>query len=119
MTLASHLQDRERGGTVIKFDGKERRKWLPRPLAFFVWEAENERLMPLAIEVTRGGKVFTPCDARVGRRLAPGPLKRLFKRDCDNWFFAKICVSSADLMHHELCTHLGYAPFFNGCCLDN
>jgi hypothetical protein len=106
------LQDQERGGTVMTISGKERRKWLPRPLAFFEWETEKARLMPLAIEVSRGGKVFTPFDTKAVNPSAPSALKDRFKVDCDNWFFAKVCVSTADAMHHELSSHLACALFF-------
>lgn len=91
----------------MKFDGKEKRKWLPRPLAFFEWETDNERLMPLAIEVIRAGRVFTPCDTKASRRFMPGFLKHVFKRNCDDWFFAKLCVNTADTTHHEIASHLG------------
>lgn len=102
------MQERKRGGTPMKFGKDESRKWLPRPLAFFEWETDNQRLMPLAIEVARGGRVFIPKDTSTPRRFVPGPLKKIIKRGCDDWFFAKLCVNTADAMHHEMSTHLGY-----------
>ena len=95
------------GGTV-EHDGKVMQKWLPKPLAFFMWDDDADRLMPLAIEVVRGGRVFTPAD----HVPAEGGFMGLFQKEGkDDWLFAKMCVGVADAIHHEMYSHLGLGHF--------
>jgi arachidonate 15-lipoxygenase len=78
------------GGTYEKG-----RKYLPKPLAFFMWRwtgiRDRGQMAPIAIQLNPkpGSHVYTPFDP---------PL---------DWLFAKLCVQVADANHHEMSSHLG------------
>jgi arachidonate 15-lipoxygenase len=79
------------GGT----DEKGKRKYLPKPLAFFRWKRTGDRdlgkLVPVAIQLNTitGNRVYTP-----------------FEKNPLDWLFAKFCVQIADGNHHEMNSHL-------------
>ena len=79
---------------------RNRRKYLPKPRALFVWDPSRQRLWPVGIQMTAkpGARVFTPADPEL------------------DWFTAKLCVQIADANHQELGTHFArchvvMAPF--------
>ena len=91
----------------MEFDGHKFQKWLPKPLSFFMWDTEGDCLQALAVEVARGGRVFTPADRKKRGLLGRIPL---LGGTSDDWLFAKICVGeqTASLYRSFRSQMLGY-----------
>lgn len=77
---------------------ENKRKYLPKPIAFFWWQKNGSsnqgELVPIAIVIALASsakkwEIFTPRNAEL------------------DWFFAKTCVQIADANHHEMNSHLG------------
>lgn len=68
-----------------------KKKWLPKPLAFFIWEEDSSnkktggRLMPVAIQLDASTDpvTYTHKESRVWFPNEKNPI---------DWVFAKICV---------------------------
>jgi arachidonate 15-lipoxygenase len=105
--LTPYLEGIEEGGFKIPKVGIEiQKKYLPKAIALFYWDAngaENQkpalaagRLLPLAIQLDIDDdnvKILTPASPEIV------------------WTVAKICFSIADANVHEMSTHLGHAHF--------
>ena len=106
LAFRRHGDIRVQGGEV-EFDGHKFQKWLPKPLSFFMWDTEGDCLQALAVEVARGGRVFTPADRKKRGLLGRIPL---LGGTSDDWLFAKICVGeqTASLYRSFRSQMLGY-----------
>lgn len=78
-------------GGEYQYKGETFHKALPLPIAFFRWEdgsgGARGALLPVAIQLHEGGRIYTPADQRY------------------DWLMAKFAVSIADANHHEMVRH--------------
>lgn len=75
-------------GGEYQYKGETFHKALPLPIGFFRWQdgsgGARGALLPVAIQLHKGGRLYTPADQRY------------------DWLMAKLALSIADANHHEM-----------------